>query len=370
VAERSGPVGVGVIGAGTISPEYLRNLSRFPDVTVLAVGDIRPDAARERAAEQGVRIAGDPALVLGHPDVELVVNLTVPAVHAVVAEEAIAAGKHVWNEKPLALDRESARRLLAAAEAAGLRVGCAPDTFLGPGLQGARRWIDLGAIGEPQSALALMQQPGPDAWHPNPAFLFQVGAGPLWDLGPYYVTALVQLLGPVVSVAGAGSTARAARVVGKGPLAGESFAVTTPSHVASLLRFAGGASAQMIQSFDSAIERTLLEITGSDGTLILPDPNRFDGEILVHSRGAKAPELLERTSTATGRGTGVLDMARSIRAGTPHRADGTLAFHVLDTMASILESVESGETVSVASRAGRAEPLPSGWDADAATLAP
>jgi predicted dehydrogenase len=285
-----------------------------------------------------------------------------------VAEEAIAAGKHVWNEKPLALDRASARRLLDAAAAAGLRVGCAPDTFLGPGLQAARRWIDRGVIGEPGSALALMQQPGPDSWHPNPAFLFQVGAGPLWDVGPYYLTALVQLLGPVVSVTGAGSIARPTRIIGSGALAGQSFEVTTPSHVAALLRFAAGGSAQTIHSFDSALIRVLLEVSGSEGTLIVPDPNEFDGEIRVQRRGAKAPELLETTVASTGRGTGVLEMARAIRAGRPHRADGALAYHVLDTMAGILESAESGAVVPIESRADRAEPLPVDWDPEAATL--
>jgi predicted dehydrogenase len=369
VADRTGPVGVGIVGAGNISPEYLSNLCRFPDLEVLAIGDMRPDTARERAAEHGVPLAGEPSVVLDHPDVEIVVNLTVPAAHATVAEGAIAAGKHVWNEKPIALDRPSARRLLDAATAAGLRVGCAPDTFLGEGLQAARRWIDRGVIGEPRSALALMQQPGPDSWHPNPAFLFQVGAGPLWDVGPYYLTALGQLLGPVASVAGAGSIARPTRVVGSGPLAGQSFEVTTPSHVGALLRFAGGGSAQTIHTFDSALIRVLLEVTGSEGTLILPDPNRFDGEIRVVRRDKREPELLETTVASATRGTGVLEMARAIRAGRPHRADGALAFHVLDTMAAILESAESGSAVPVESRTGRAEPLPVDWDPEAATLA-
>jgi len=368
VAERTGPVGVGIIGAGNISPEYLANLCRFPDVAVLAIGDVRPDAARGRAAEHGVPIAGEPSVVLDHPDVEIVVNLTIPAAHATVAEAAIAAGKHVWNEKPLALDRASARRLLDAAAAAGRRVGCAPDTFLGPGLQAARRWIDRGVIGEPGSALDLMQQPGPDSWHPNPAFLFQVGAGPLWDVGPYYLTALVQLLGPVALVGGAGSIARPTRTIGSGPLAGQSFEVTTPSHVAALLRFADGGSAQTIHSFDSALIRVLLEVSGSEGTLIVPDPNGCDGRIRVQRRWAKAPEVLETTVASAGRGIGVLEMARAIRAGRPHRADGALAFHVLDTMAAILESAVSGAVVPVESRTERAEPLPVDWDPEAATL--
>ena len=181
----SGPVGIGIIGAGVISDTYLENLSSFPDTAVLAIGDLRPDVARARAAEHGIGVAGDVDVVLGHPDVEIVVNLTIPAAHAEVADRALAAGRHVWNEKPLALDRASARVVLDAADAAGLRVGCAPDTFLGAGLQTARRLVEAEAIGAPLTALALLQSPGPDSWHPNPAFLFQAGGGPLFDIGPY-----------------------------------------------------------------------------------------------------------------------------------------------------------------------------------------
>jgi predicted dehydrogenase len=213
-----------------------------------------------------------------------------------------------------------------------------------------------------------MQQPGPDSWHPNPAFLFQVGAGPLWDVGPYYLTALVQLFGPVATVAGAGSIARPTRVIGSGGLAGQSFEVTTPSHVGALLRFADGGSAQTIHSFDSALIRVLLEVSGSEGTLIVPDPNGFDGEIHVQRRGAKAPELLETTVATAGRGTGVLEMARAIRAGRPHRATGALAFHIVDVMASVTDSIDTGAFVEVQSTVEVAPILPDDWDVTAATL--
>ena len=181
----SRPVGIGIIGAGVISDTYIENLSAFADTTVLAIGDIRPEVARAKAAEHGIEAAGDVDVVLGRPNVEIIVNLTIPAAHAGVAIAALGAGKHVWNEKPLALDRAGGRRILDAADAAGLRVGCAPDTFLGSGLQTARRLIDAGAIGDPLSALALLQSPGPDSWHPNPAFLFQTGGGPLFDLAQH-----------------------------------------------------------------------------------------------------------------------------------------------------------------------------------------
>jgi predicted dehydrogenase len=367
---RTGPVGIGVIGAGLISSTYLENLNRFPDTTVLAIGDIRPEVAQARAMEHDVPRGGDVATVLDHPEVEIVVNLTTPAAHVEVAEAALAAGKHVWNEKPLALDRAGGARLLARANGARLRIGCAPDTFLGDGLQAARRALDDGVIGRPLTALALFQNPGPDAWHPNPAFLFQVGAGPLFDLGPYYLTALVQAFGPVSEVAAIGSTARATRHIGSGPNAGQPFDVTAPSHVGALIRFASGQSAQTIFSFDSAVHRTLLEINGTDGTMLVPDPNEFDGAVAVRRGSSDVTETVATTTARSTRGTGVLDMARAIRAGRPHRADGALAYHVLDVMASITDSIEACTFVEVESRVERAEPLPPDWDPLASTLEP
>jgi predicted dehydrogenase len=366
---RTGPVGLGIVGAGTISSEYLSNLTRFPDAMVVAIGDALPDVARAKAAEHGVALAGDAATVLDHPDVEIVVNLTVPAAHAEIALRAIAAGKHVWNEKPLALDRAAAAVVLEAAAAAGVRVGCAPDTFLGDGLQAVRRLLDEGAIGRPLTALALMQSPGPDAWHPNPAFLFQKGAGPLFDIGPYSLTALVQTFGAVARVGALASTARAVRVIGAGPRKGEPFDVTAPSHVAALLEFVDGGSAQVVFSFDSGFPRTLLEVNGTDGTLIAPDPNRFDGEISIRRGGAPAGEPVASMMTRSSRGTGVLEMARAIRAGRPHRADGALAYHVLDTMQAMADAADERTFVDLGSRVAAAEPLPADWDPFAQTLA-
>jgi predicted dehydrogenase len=364
----SGPVGIGIIGAGVISDTYIENLTAFADTTVLAIGDLRPDVARTKAAEHGVAVAGDVDVVLGHPHVEVIVNLTIPVAHADVAMAALAAGKHVWNEKPLALDRAGGRTVLDAADAAGLRVGCAPDTFLGSGLQTARRLIDAGAIGDPLTALALLQSPGPDSWHPNPAFLFQTGGGPLFDIGPYYLTALVQLFGPIDSVAAAASTAHDRRVIGSGPHAGEVFDVTESSHVGALLRFSGGHSAQVIFSFDSAVSRILLEVNGRDATMILPDPNEFDGDIEIRRAGAGAVDTVQQTEARSTRGTGVLEMARAIREGRPHRADGALAYHVLDVMVAIGEAAESGAAVDVESTVAVPELLPDDWDPVASTL--
>ncbi len=365
---RTSPVGVGVIGAGVISKTYLENLNSFPDTNVVAIGDLYPEAATRRAEEHGVPTSGDPSAVLDHPGVEIVVNLTIPAAHAEVAGQAIAAGKHVWNEKPLALDRASGRALLDAADAAGLRVGCAPDTFLGSGLQATRRAIDGGLIGDPLTALILLQGPGPESWHPNPAFLFQEGAGPLFDIGPYYLTALVQIFGPAATVAAIGSKSKAKRVIGSGPKAGEQFDVTVPSQTSALARFESGQSLTTIFSFDSPVPRTLLEVTGTEATLLVPDPNTFGGDLKIRKTGAEDWEVVESTTQLASRGTGVLEMARALREGRPHRAQGALAYHVLDIMISMAESDERGEFVPVQSTVEPAAVLPVDWDPRAATL--
>jgi predicted dehydrogenase len=362
------PVGVGVVGAGTISDTYLENLSKFADTEVLAIGDIVTDAAKEKAVKYEVPTSGDVATVLDHPDIEIVVNLTIPAAHADVATQAIATGKHVWNEKPLTLDRPSGQELLQNAEAAGLLVGCAPDTFLGSGLQTACRLVVEGMIGTPLTALALLQLPGPESWHPNPAFLYAAGAGPLFDIGPYYLTAIAQVFGPVSSVAALGSKARKRRVIGSGPKAGEEFDVMVPSHVSALVQYESGQSAQAMFSFDSALPRTLLEVNGTDATMLFPDPNYFDGKIAVRKRGGEDWETVATTTALSSRGTGVLDMARAIREGRPHRAQGAMGYHVLDTMIAIAESVESRAFVEVQSSVDKPQLLPEDWDPTAATL--
>lgn len=367
---RSGPVGIGIIGAGVISKQYLDNLTSFPDINVAAVGDLFEEAAAARAAEYGVPVHGGVDAVLGHPDVEIVINLTIPAAHVEVATRALNAGKHVWSEKPFSLDRESGLGLLKAADAAGLRLGCAPDTFLGAGLQTARRMIERGDIGVPLTALTLMQSPGPESWHPNPAFLFQDGAGPLFDIGPYYLTTLVQTFGSIRRVAAFGSKSRETRVIGSGPKAGEEFAVTVPTHVSSILEFDGGESAQSIFSFDSPLKRAgFVEITGSEATIAFPDPNNFDGDVMICARGADDWTTVPSTGSTASRGAGVLEMARALRAGRPHRAQGELAFHVLDTMASIAESIDTKSFVDVESSTAPVPALPEEWDPTEATLA-
>jgi predicted dehydrogenase len=366
VSAGTGRVGVGVIGAGVISKEYLTNLTSFPDLDVRFVADIDLDRAKAQAEAFGVPGYGTVDELLADDEIEIVVNLTLPRVHVEVALQALAAGKHVWSEKPFALDRASGKQLLEAAHEKGLRVATAPDTFLGAGIQSARRLVEQGTIGAPLTALTLMQSPGPESWHPNPDFLFQEGAGPLFDIGPYYLTALVQLFGPVASVSAVASKARESRVIGSGPRAGEEFAVTVPTHVSALYQFEGGQTAQTIFSFDSKLGRTQFEVAGVEGTLVVPDPNTFVGELIVH--GAGGVETIPSTGSTSSRGTGVVELARAIRAGVPERASGEQAYHVLDIMVSTIEAGLSGVPVAVESTVTVAPALPEDWDPRAATI--
>ncbi|WP_103347581.1 Gfo/Idh/MocA family protein [Amycolatopsis sp. CA-128772] len=363
-----GPVGVGIVGAGVISGTYLENLTAFPDVRVRWVADLDTERAAARAAEYGVPRSGTVAGLLADPDVEIVVNLTVPVAHVEIGLAALEAGKHVWAEKPLALDRQTGRKLLDRAREKNLRVASAPDTVLGAALQTARRAVDAGRIGRPLTALALFQVPGPEAWHPAPEFYFQAGGGPLLDMGPYHLTALVHLLGPVRRVTAAGARARDTRVIGAGPRAGTEFPVSVTTTVTALVEFET-ASAQVVLSFDSALRRAgLVELTGTLGTAVLPDPNRFDEPTRLHLLGHEEPEELAPQGHAASRGTGTLELARAIRAGVPERASGELAYHVLDAMLAIDESLTRGQSVEVASTVEVPPALPVDWDPYAKTL--
>jgi len=371
-------VGVGIIGVGVISDTYLANLSSFPDVEVLIVGDLLLDRAQAQAEKYGVPAFGSAEDVLAHPGVDLVVNLTIPAVHVEVSRAAIAAGKHVWTEKPLGLDRAGAAELLREAGEAGLRVGSAPDTLLGPGFQAARRAIEGGLIGRPLFALTTFQTQGPDLWHPSPAFLFANGAGPLLDMGPYYFSALVSLLGPVDRVAAVGTKALEERQIHTGPNAGTTFPVEVPSTIQIVTAFEQGAQAQSLLSFDSALERHgIVEIHGTEGTIVIPDPNQFTGRIayvkplgVIRDGMSFEQEWIEidHADVQVGRGLGALDMVRAIAEGRPHVASGELGFHVLDILLSAQEAAATGTTVVVESTVAPVPLLPEGFDPFAATL--
>lgn len=363
------PVRVGIVGAGNVSGQYLRTLRCYPDIQVSGIADLDVGRAAAQAAAHGIGFAGRPAELLALDDIELVVNLTTPAAHAEVALAAIESGRHVWGEKPLTMDRASARAVLAAADAARVAVGNAPDTILGAGIQSAQRLLADGAIGTPRTVLTLMQGPGPEAWHPRPQFLFARGGGPLFDIGPYYLTALVQLLGAVAEVEAAGHRAAAERVIGSGPDAGTRFPVAVDTHVSVLTRFRSGVVGTSIYSFDSAVRRQRFEISGDLGVLRVPvsgfdDPPSLLRTVEPDAGWTNIPPFGE----SRDRGVGVLEMARAIRAGRPPRASGELAYHVLDVTLAIEESVATGRPVAVDSSAPAVPAPEAGWSAAAATL--
>ncbi len=360
-------VGVGIIGAGVISEQYLDNLVRMPGLSVLWVGDVDTERARARAARYGVPCHGTVAELLADPRVSVVVNLTVPQAHVDVGMQAVAAGKHVWSEKPFSMDRESGRLLLAAAERAGVRVACAPDTILGEASQAARRLVEGGAIGTPLTGLAIFQTVGPESWHPSPEFLYAAGGGPLFDIGPYYLASLLQVFGPVASVVATSSKALERRVIGSGPRAGTDFPVEVPTQVNALLRFESGANATVILSFESARTRAgVIEVTGTTGTVVFADPNEFAGRVEVYRPDVAEPEVTTTPDPGWSRGIGVAELIQAVREGRPERANGQQALHVVDLMASISEAAESGGVVEVGSTFTQAPALPVGWDPVAA----
>ncbi|MET3637523.1 Gfo/Idh/MocA family protein [Curtobacterium oceanosedimentum] len=363
-------VGVGIIGAGNISDQYLTNLTQFADVEVLMVADLILERAAAQAEKYGVPSSGTVEELLARDDISIVVNITIPAEHAKVGQQIIAAGKHTWSEKPVATTAEDAQALLAAASAAGVRYATAPDTVLGAGIQTAIRAIARGDIGTPLTATTMFHVPGPDQWHPDPEFLYAEGAGPLFDIGPYYVTTLLHAFGSASRVQAVSSKSRETRVIGSGPRAGTEFAVEVPTHHAALISFADGQSAQTTLSFQHALPRNgFVEINGSEGTIVLPDPNVFDGDSTLWTLGKDEPTTLEHKGSTWGRGTGVVEMARSIAEGRPERASGAVASHALDVMLGIRDAADSGQAVEITSRITKPEPLPEDFDPAAAVLA-
>lgn len=355
--ETAEPLKVGIIGCGAIIAQYLTNFRRLDQIELVAVADLDPARAQAVADDyDGVRAVSVDEL-LAADDVDLVLNLTIPAAHAAVALKAIAAGKSVYGEKPLAATTAEARQVLAAAREAGVVVGCAPDTVLGTGIQTARKAIDDGLIGAPISATATMVTPGHERWHPNPDFYYQPGGGPLLDMGPYYVSALVTLLGPVVSVIGAASHTRNERTIGSGPRAGETVPVNIDSHVTGVLVHASGALSTLFMSFDAVKSKSPnIEIHGERGSLVVPDPNHFDGDVQLFALGAEDWQTLPVSAgyVDSGRGFGIADLAATPPGSEP-RAGGQLAYHALEVMESVLASAKTGSAVQIKSTTERPE---------------
>jgi len=354
------PLGVGVIGCGNISEIYLKNLGAYPQTEVIAVADLDAEKARAKAEKHKVlQMPVDELLT--SPSVELVLNLTVPKAHFGVAKAALEAGRHVYNEKPLALNREEGKELLALAESKGLRIGAAPDTFLGAGLQACRKIVDAGQIGRVVAGQAFMMCHGHESWHPSPEFYYEAGGGPLFDMGPYYITALASLIGPVERVTAIGRKFFETRTITSQPKAGKIVPVEVPTHLVAILEFAQGAVIELTTSFD-VWHHTLPPITlhGSDGSLLCGDPNGF-GELVSirtsHDKDWRSVPLASAYAE-NSRGVGVQDIACALQEGREHRANGRLAYHVLDVMQAIRESAEGRSPVTIASTIERPEAMP------------
>jgi predicted dehydrogenase len=367
-------IDIGIIGCGNISHSYLKGAARSQQVRVKAVADLRMEAAQERAAEYGVQALKVDRL-LADPDIKIVINLTVPLAHAPVSLQVIEAGKHVYSEKPLATSHAEAQALARAAAAKGLRVGCAPDTFLGAAHQACRRAIAAGRIGRPIAGSAFFATHGMEHWHPNPEFFFKRGGGPMLDVGPYYIAQLVNMLGPVAHVAGQATMGSATRTVGSGPLKDSIIKVEVPTTVHALLSFVSGGSVTITTSWDVWQHRRLhFEIYGSEGSMLVPDPNFFGGEPLVTERDGDWTPLdisahpFGRPNRYTKSGAhvadyriiGLLDMAAAIRDERPHRASCELAMHVMEVLDAVERSSVEGRHVNIETSCRQPAPLPLG----------
>lgn len=358
---------VGLLGTGNISPAYINGIRDWDVLELVAVADIDEPKARRVAAEHQLPAVLSVDDLLAAPEIDLIVNLTVPKAHAEMSIRALEAGKHIYTEKPLAIHRVDGQRILETAAAQGRRVGSAPDTFLFGQHQTVRRLIDEGAIGEPVAAVANMAGHGPESWHPNPAFFYQAGGGPLLDMGPYYITCLLNLLGPVRSVQAYARTSMAERTAGEA--AGfQQIPVEVPTHYSGTLDFHSGPLATVVMSFDVwKHDLPQLEIYGTEGTLRLPDPNGHDPrQVYLSSRGNEWQEALSPYSGEFRRGIGLADMAQGILSGRPHRASGALAYHALDVMEAFFDSSAQGERITLGSTIERPTPLPT--DLPARTL--
>ncbi|MBN1640836.1 MAG: Gfo/Idh/MocA family oxidoreductase [Anaerolineae bacterium] len=357
------PVKVGIIGCGNISPIYLKNGKRLEAIEIVACADMVPERAQARADEYGVPRACSVAELLADPEIEIVINLTTPNAHAEVGLAALRAGKSVYNEKPLAISRADGAEMLRLAEERGLRVGGAPDTFLGGGIQTCRKLIDDGWIGEPVAATAFMMGHGHESWHPDPEFYYKLGGGPMFDMGPYYLTALISLVGAVRRVTGMTRITFPERTITSEPKFGTVIHVDVPTHVAGLLEFANGAIGSIVTSFDVwGGQLPRIEIYGERGTLSVPDPNTFGGPVLLLQAGARDWVEIPLTHgyAENSRGLGVADMAAALRSGRAHRANGALTYHVLDIMHAIHDSSREGRHVTLESQCQRPEPMPLG----------
>jgi len=356
------PLRVGVVGVGVISQQYFEHFPALPGLELTAVADLDVDRAGTVGATQGVRGTSVDDLIAAD-DVDVVLNLTIPAAHAEIATRALEAGKHVYGEKPLAMSTAEAQPVLDLARRSGLRVGSAPDTVLGTGIQTARQALDSGAIGTPVGAAVSWSAPGHELWHPAPAFYYQPGGGPLLDMGPYYLTSLVSFFGPVVRVSGASTRSDRERTIATGAAAGTPLRVDIDTHVVAVLEHANGVVSTVTVSFEVwATRAPLFEVYGTAGTLGVPDPNRFSDTVTIADAATREWRDLPTSAgyAAAGRGYGLADMAHAIATDRPHRASGDLAFHVLEVMEAVSTAAREHTVVAVRSRVDRPDTVPVG----------
>jgi predicted dehydrogenase len=356
--------GIGIVGCGNISGIYFKNLCTvFKNVEVIACADLERERMAAKIEEYPSVKASSLEEILANPDIAVIVNLTTPQGHFPVAMQAVEAGKSVYNEKPVVLTRDEGKQLLAAAAAHGVRVSSAPDTFLGSGIQTCRKLIDDGWIGTPIGAQAFMLCHGHESWHPDPEFYYKVGGGPMFDMGPYYLTALVNLLGPVKRITGSTAMSFAQRTITSQKKYGTKVDVEVPTHITGIMDFASGAVGTITTSFDVwGAEVPRIEIFGTEGTLSVPDPNSFGGVPKIKRMGAKEWSELPLTHeyAENSRGIGPADMAAAIATGRPHRASGELAYHVLDIMHAFHDASDQGRHIELESTCERPAPMPMG----------
>lgn len=350
---------IGIIGCGNISSIYMENCPKFPHLELVACADLDEKRAQAQAGKFGIPKACSVEELLSDPGIELVINLTIPKAHASVSLQALEAGKHVYSEKPLAITREEGKQMLEAAKRKNLLVGSAPDTFLGAGIQTAIHLIEQGEIGVPVGASAFMICRGHEHWHPDPAFYYDIGGGPMFDMGPYYLTALVALLGPIKRISGSARISYPERTVRSKPKEGTKIVVSTPTHLSGVMDFASGVIGTITTSFDAFGGTSLppIEIYGSQGTILVPDPNTFGGPVRIRKSDEKefSEVPLSYGFAQNSRGLGVSDMAKAILEGGNYRANGELAYHVLEAMHGLLESSEKGTHYIMESTCARPE---------------
>lgn len=341
-------VRVGVIGCGKISGAYLGMAKNFPIVEIAACADLNVEAAKAKAAEFGIPKVGSVEEIIADPSIDVILNLTVPKAHVPIAMAALKAGKHTYAEKPLGINRNEARPMMELAASRNLLIGCAPDTFMGAGIQTSRKLIEDGEIGKPVAFTAFMLCPGHESWHPSPEFYYEVGGGPMFDMGPYYLTALLNLLGPVKRTTGCATIAIPERTITSQPKAGKKVKVETPDHIVGTMEFENGCAGVIATSFATRFSpfdwKNPITIFGTEGTIKVPDPNGFDGPVFIQKNGEKEYREVAHTFVkGYGRSVGLADMAYAIQSGRPMRANGQQAMAVLDLMQGFLDSSTNGK---------------------------